>query len=56
MNCEFTKPPSFLKLMCNKLWEKYRKLLTSSIGLGFFKDYYNDIKAICNENENDFQC
>ena len=42
--------------MCNKLCKKCRKLLTSSIGLGFFKDYYNDIKAICNENENDFQC
>ena len=30
-----------------KLCEKYRKLLKSSIGLGFFKDYHKDIKAIC---------
>ena len=39
-----------------KLCKKYPKLLTSSIGLGFFKDYYKDIKAICEENEKDFQC
>ena len=36
-------------------WEKYRKLLKSSIGLGFLKNYYKDIKAICKENEEDFQ-
>ena len=35
---------------------KYPKLLTSSIGLGFFKDYHKDIKAICEEYEKDFQC
>ena len=39
-----------------KLCKKYPKLLTSSIGLGFFKDYYKDIKAICEANEKDFQC
>ena len=38
-----------------KLCEKYHKLLKSSIGLGFFKNYYKDIKAICKENEEDFQ-
>ena len=30
--------------------------MTSSIGLGFFKDYHKDIKAICKECEKDFQC
>ena len=30
-----------------KLCQKYPKLLKSSIGLGFFKDYRKDIKAIC---------
>ena len=30
--------------------------MTSSTGLGFFKDYHKDIKAICEENEKDFQC
>ena len=39
-----------------KLCEKYPKLLKSSIGLGFFKNYHKDIKAICEENEKDFQC
>ena len=44
------------KINVLKLCKKYSKLLTSSIGLGFFKDYYKDIKAICEENEKDFQC
>ena len=39
-----------------KLCKKHPKLLKSSIGLGFFKNYYKDIKAICQENEKDFQC
>ena len=39
-----------------KLCKKYPKLLTSSIGLGFFKDYHKDIKAILEENEKYFQC
>ena len=39
-----------------KLCKKYPKLLTSSIGLGFFKDYHKDIKAICEEIEKDLQC
>ena len=37
-----------------KLCEKHPKLLKSSIGLGFFKNYHKDIKAICEENEKDF--
>ena len=31
-----------------------KKLLTSSIGLGFFKNYHKDIKAICEEYEKIF--
>ena len=42
------------KINVFKLCKKYPKLLTSSIGLGFFKNYYKDIKAICEENEKDF--
>ena len=30
--------------------------MTSSIGLGFFKDYHKDIKVTCEENQKDFQC
>ena len=37
-----------------KLCKKHPKLLTSSIGLGFFKNYHKDIKAICEEYEKDF--
>ena len=42
------------KINVFKLFKKYPKLLTSSVGLGFFKNYYKDIKAICEENEKDF--
>ena len=44
------------KINLLKLCKKYPKLLKSSIGLGFFKNYHKDIKAICEENEKDFQC
>ena len=39
-----------------KLCKKHPKLLKSSVGLGFFKNYHKDIKAICKEYEKDFQC
>ena len=39
-----------------KLYKKHPKLLKSSVGLGFFKTYHKDIKAICKEYEKDFQC
>ena len=39
-----------------KLCKKHPKLWKSSIGLGFFKTYHKDIKAICEENIKDFQC
>ena len=32
----------------------YPKLLGSSIGLGFFENYYKDIKTVCKENEQGF--
>ena len=38
-----------------KLRKKYPKLVKSSIDLGFFKNYHKDVKAICKENEKDFQ-
>ena len=37
-----------------KLCKKHPKLLKSPIGLGFFKNYHKDIKAICEEYEKDF--
>ena len=35
------------KINVFKLCERYHKLLKSSIGLGFFKNYYKDIKIVC---------
>ena len=39
-----------------KLCKKHPKLLKSSIGLGFFKNYHKDIKATCEVYEKEFQC
>ena len=39
------------KINAFKLCERHPKLLKSSIGLGFFKNYHKDIKQICEENE-----
>ena len=50
------KTTIIFKINVFKLCEKYRKLLKSSIGLGFFKNYHKAITAICEENEKDFRC
>ena len=42
------------KINVFKLGERQPKLLKSSIGLGFFKNYHKDIKQICEENEHEF--
>ena len=42
------------KINLFQLCKKHPKLLTSSIGLGFLKNYYKHIKAFCEENEKDF--
>ena len=43
------------KINVFKLCERYPKLLGSSIGLGFFKNYHKDIKAVSKENQEDFR-
>ena len=48
------KTTIIFKINIFKLCEKYPKLLKSSIGLGFLKDYYKDIKEICTENAKEF--
>ena len=53
---KFHKTTIIVKINVFKLCKKYPKLLKSSIGLGFFKNYHKNIKAICKENEKDFQC
>ena len=42
------------KINVFKFCEKYPKLQRSSLGLGLFKSYYKDVKAVCKENEKDF--
>ena len=53
---EIQKDTIIFKINVSKLCKRYAKLLKSSIGLGFFKNYHKDIKAICKEYEKDFQC
>ena len=43
------------KINVFELCERYPKLLRSSIGLGFFKNYHKDIKTVCRENEEGFR-
>ena len=38
------------KINVFKLCERYPKLLRSSIGLGFLKNFHNHIKTVCREN------
>ena len=52
----FHKTTIIFKINVFKLCKKYPKLLKSSIGLGFFKNYHKDIKSICEEYEKDFPC
>ena len=52
----FHKTTIIFKINIFKLCKKQRKLLKSSIRLGFFKNYDKDIKAIYEENEKDFYC
>ena len=39
-----------------ELYKKHNKLMKSSMGLGFFKNYHKNIKAICEQYEKGFQC
>ena len=48
------KTTIIFKINVFKLCDKYRKLLKSSLGLGFFKNYHKDIKVICEKNEKIF--
>ena len=43
------------KINVFKLCEKYPKLMRSSIGLVFFKNYLKDIKTVCKEYEEDLR-
>ena len=45
------KTTIIFKINIYKFCTKFLKLMKSSIGLGFLKNYYKDIKEISNENE-----
>ena len=48
------KTTIIFKINIYKLCEKYPKLMKSSIGLGFLKNHYKNIKQICEENLKEF--
>ena len=48
------KTTIIFKINIFRICERHSKLLKSSIGLGFFKTHYEDIREICNENEQEF--
>ena len=48
------KITTIFKINIFKLCKKYPKLLKSSIGLGFLKNYFKDIKEVCSENAKEF--
>ena len=49
------KSTIIFKINVFKLYERYPKLLRSSIGLGLFKNYHKDIKTVNRENEEDLR-
>ena len=48
------KTTIIFKINTFKLCERHSKLLKSSIGLHFLKNYFKDIKEICGENAQEF--
>ena len=48
------KTTIIFKINIFKLCEKYPKFFNSSIGLGFFKNHYKEIRVICNEKAQEF--
>ena len=48
------KSTIIFKINIVKLIHKHPKLRESPVILGFLKNYYKDIKQICNENSNKF--
>ena len=43
------------KINIVKLIDKHSIMMKSSVTIGFLKNYYKDIKQICNENPNEFE-
>ena len=49
------KSTIIFKINVVKLTDKHPILMKSSVILGFLKNYYKDIKQVCNENPNEFE-
>ena len=49
------KNTMIFKINVVKLIDKHSKLMKSSVTLGLLKNYYKDIKQICNKNSNKFE-
>ena len=49
------KSAIIFKINCFKLIEKHPQLKKSSVTLTFLKNYFKDIKEICEENSSDFE-
>ena len=54
-NWKIHKGTTIFKINVFKLIEKHPKLMKSSATLGFLKNYYKDIKKICEENSSEFE-
>ena len=54
MSLRYTRVTIF-KINIFKLADKHPKLMKSSIGLGFLKNYCKDIKQICKKNSKEFE-
>ena len=52
---EIHKTTIILKINVFKLIEKHPKLMKSSVILTFLKNYFKDIKQICEENSSEFE-
>ena len=49
------KSTIIFKINFFRLIEKYPKLMKSSVTLTFMKNYFKDIKQICEENSSEFE-
>ena len=49
------KSTIIFKINVFKLIEKYPKLMGSSVTLTFLKNYFKDIKKVCEDNLSDFK-
>ena len=54
-NFKIHKNTIIFKINVFKLIDKHPKLMKSSVTLSFLKNYFKDIKRICQENSSEFE-